>query len=92
MGWGSRVLAILIPKRLVLLDSADVFALLLEHGLVGGSARLLSRGGVLQDALESLVGRLRQGEYLLARPLDFFALVMPCEVGEAVDGFLSGAT
>lgn len=91
MGRGSHSLAILVPKCLVLLDPADVFAVLLKCGRARGSARFLNRGVTLQDALERLVRRLRQGEHLLARPLDVLALVMPCEVGEAVDGFLSGA-
>ena len=67
------MLAILVPKRLILLDCADVFALLLEYGLIGGSARLLNRGGVPQDAFEGLVGRLRQGvsPFGVREPLDF---------------------
>jgi hypothetical protein len=44
-----------------------------------------------QDALEGLVGRLRQLQHLLARPLDVLRFVMTCEVGETVNGFLSGA-
>jgi hypothetical protein len=60
-------------------------------GLIGGSARL--RGVVLQDSLGGLVGRLRQEQqHLLARALDVFAFVMACEVGEAVNGCLSGAS
>ena len=62
-----------------------------SEGWSAAALRLFGRGVVLQDAFEGLVGRLRQGEHLLARPLDILALVMPCEVGEAVDGVLSRA-
>lgn len=84
-------LTVFVPERLVLADLADVFTVLLQWELVGGSARLRLRGVMLQDALEGLVGRLRQVQHLLARALDVFAFVMACEVGEAVNGFLSGA-
>jgi hypothetical protein len=38
------------PERLILLDATDMFALVLEFGLLGGSARLRVRAVMLQDA------------------------------------------
>jgi len=90
VGAVGGALAVFVPERLVLADRADVLPVLLQWGLAGGSARL--RRVMLQDALESLIGRLRQVQHLLARALDVCAFVMACEVGEAVNGFLSGAS
>ena len=81
----------LIEEALVLVDGADVLALLLECRGVGGSARLLGGSLCREDALEGLVGRRRQCEHPLARLLDLCDAVMAREVGERVNGFLSGA-
>ena len=70
IGIGRRLralLAVLVPEGLVLLDRADVLAVLLECGLVGGSARLFGCGLSLEDALDGLVGGLREAQHLLAR-------------------------
>jgi len=45
IGWQQRQLrGVLIEEALVLLDRADVIALLLQRDLVSGSARLVGRG------------------------------------------------
>ena len=85
------LLAVLVPERLVLLDRADVLAVLLECGLVGGSARRLGCGVTLEDALDGLVGRLREAQHLLACPLDLLSAMVPRTVREAVESLLAGA-
>lgn len=48
----------LIEEALVVLDLADVLALLAEFFLVGGGGRFFGLGAGSEDALEGLAGRL----------------------------------
>ena len=91
IGQQRELPGVLIEEALVLVDLTDAFALLLECPGVGGSARLLGGGLCREDALEGLVGRLRQCEHPLARLLDLLDAVMACEVAERANGFLCGA-
>ena len=66
--------------------------MLLQWGLVGGSARRFGCGMALEDALDGLVGGLREAQHLLACPLDLLSAVVPGAVREAVESLLAGST